>query len=224
MAETTAPVAEAQIPASAGDPSSSRDPDTNTNPMNDSEPRDNMDDASGNNFEAFLAEMIGLIARQAAAEGKVNPAYAKLVSDLVMSQALGQNGPLASASVALAGAGSVPAPQIRSESAPAAPVAEAATPAPQAGEPVAEMVDRLVAAGIDRRLTEERQRMTEQGGGPVRKGLVRPVGETAPADTTALPEGWPAKDLSTYSDAEWKAHVEPYVAGAVFDGRRAQPA
>jgi hypothetical protein len=86
------------------------------------------------------------------------------------------------------------------------------------------MVDRLVAAGIDRRLTEERQRMTEQGGGPVRKGLVRPVGETAPADTTALPEGWPAKDLSTYSDAEWKAHVEPYVAGAVFDGRRAQPA
>ena len=210
MSETP-PLAEAQIPASAGNPSSSNDPDTDTNQLNDSNPADNQDDAGGNSFEAFLAQMISLISQQASAEGKVNPAYAKLVADLVMSQSIGNNGPDPAASVGATGAGSVPAPTISS----------VAGETQVAHAVVSETQDDLIARKVAEAMVTERQKMVEQGAGPSRKGLVRGVGESAyPAsEASQYPEGWPDKPLHEYTDAERKQFEEPYLVAAVLGQR-----
>jgi hypothetical protein len=49
--------------------------DTSTNLLNDPDFANAMNDLGGNSFEAFLAQMIMIISQQAAADGKINPAY-----------------------------------------------------------------------------------------------------------------------------------------------------
>src|ERR1035438_5149173 len=67
-------------------------PDTTTNRLNGPNFADPQDDVGGNSFEAFLAEIIGLIAAKAAADGKTNPAYAKLAAQLAVAQATSSGG------------------------------------------------------------------------------------------------------------------------------------
>jgi len=203
MAEPTT-LAEAESPASGDDPS------TSTNPLNDNQPDSPQDNDGDNSFESFIARMISMIAAQAAADGKMNPAYTKLVSDLIMSAGIGRGGPNPAASVALQGAGTVPAPSLGSM--------RGETEAVNAV--VTETQDDLIARKVEEALVKERQKLTEMGAGPVRKGLVRPVGETTYSEEgSALPEGWPAKPLDKYTEAERKQYVEPYVVGAVLGNR-----
>lgn len=224
-------LAEAQIPVSDGDPGPTG-VRTVTNDLNKNDPtRNDEDDVAGNSFEAFLQKMITLIASQAAAEGKINPAYAQLATQLIMSQRLGMSGPQMGASVASQGAGSVPAPSLSAESAPQGGVVETeaqmidrivrermAPPAP-VEETAEQRIDRLVTE----RMVAEKARLTESGQGPSRKGLVAPVRESAAnEDYAEIPADWPQKDLKDYTPAEWKRYVEPHVAGAVFGARGAQ--
>jgi hypothetical protein len=66
--------------------------DTTTNPLNGPNFANDQDDVGGNSFEAFLAEIIGLIAAKAAADGKTNPAYSKLAAQLALAQATSSGG------------------------------------------------------------------------------------------------------------------------------------
>jgi hypothetical protein len=62
--------------------------DTTTNRLNAVPQGTNpIDDTGTNSFEAFLADMITIVSKQAAATGKVNPAYAQLATQLAMAQA-----------------------------------------------------------------------------------------------------------------------------------------
>ena len=231
-------LAEAQIPVSAGDPGPTG-VTTSTNNLNDNDTSRNAeDDVAGNSFEAFLQKMIEAVASQAAADGKMNPAYAQLAAKLAASQALGMSGPQGAASVALRGAGSVPAPPVSAESAPKeGTVAETeaqmierivaerlGTAKPAIEETAEQRISRLV----EERVAAEKARLTESGQGPSRKGLVTGPGvqESAPVgDYSEIPEGWPQKPLSEYSATEWKTYVEPHVAQSVFGNRGSvQPA
>lgn len=236
--EAAGQVAEAQIPASAGDPGPTG-VDTQTNRLNNNDTsRNSEDDVAGNSFEAFLQSMIELVCSQAVADGKMNPAYTQLAAKLAASQALGMSGPQGAASVALRGAGSVPAPPVSAESA-----KEEGTVA----ETEAQMIERIVAERmgtakpaveetaeqrisrlVEERIAEEKARLTESGQGPSRKGLVTGPGvtESGPVgDYSEIPEGWPQKPLDQYTATEWKQFVEPHVAQSVFGSRgSAQPA
>ena len=96
------------------------------------------------------------------------------------------------------------------ESAPAAGVAEQAPPVQ---ETETERIDRLV--------TERLQAAVEQYGPPTRKGLVRPVTETAGSGvgSQGLPEGWPDKPLHLYTREERAQYMEPTVVGTFLKGR-----
>ena len=223
-------LAEAQIPVSAGDPGPTG-VGTNTNQLNNNDMARNRDDVAGNSFEQFLQMMIEMIASKAGADGKINPAYARLAAQLAMSQALGMSGPQGSASVALVGAGSVPAPPVSAESAPQGGIVETEAQmidrivrermAPPA--PVEETAEQRIERLVTERLVSEKARLTETGQGPVRKGLVAPVRESAAnEDYSEIPADWPQKPLGEYTPTEWKRYVEPHVAGAVFGQRGAQ--
>ena len=228
-------LAEAQIPVSAGDPGSTGVA-TNTNNLNNNNMARNADDdVAGNSLEQFLQDMIQMIASKAGADGKINPAYARLAAQLAMSQALGMSGPQGSASVALVGAGSVPAPPVSAESAPqGGTVTETEAQmierivrermAPPA--PVEESAEQRIERLVTERLVSEKARLTESGQGPSRKGLVAPVRESAASgEYSEIPAEWPQKDLKDYTAQEWKTYVEPHVAGSVFGTRgAAQPA
>ena len=230
-------LAEAQIPVSDGDPGPTG-VRTGTNDLNNNNMARNADDdVAGNSFEQFLQSMIDLICRQALADGKMNPAYTQLAAKLAASQALGMSGPAASASVALQGAGSVPAPPVSAESAPAGQVRETeaqmierivtARLAAAAPAPVQETAEQRIERLVNERLAAEKAALTESGQGPSRKGLVPGVRESSAANTdySQIPADWPQKDLKDYTPAEWKQYVEPMVAGAVFGDRGArQPA
>lgn len=231
-------LAEAQIPAGDGDPGPTG-VDTATNRLNNNDTsRNSEDDVAGNSFEGFLQRMIELICSQALADGKMNPAYTRLAAQLAASQALGMSGPQGAASVALRGAGSVPAPPVSAESAPKeGTVAETeeqmiarivgerlGTAKPAVEETAEQRISRLV----EERVAAEKARLTESGQGPSRKGLVTGPGvqESGPVgEYSEIPADWPQKDLSQYTQTEWKTYVEPLVAGAVFGSRgSAQPA
>jgi hypothetical protein len=80
---------------------------TSTNKLNDADFANTMADAGGNSFEGFLTAMIQLIASKAAADGKINPAYTKLATQLAMAQAQSMGGVQRSSYVSPA-AGSTP--------------------------------------------------------------------------------------------------------------------
>jgi hypothetical protein len=91
-------------------------PNTSMNKLNDPDFADAMNDVGGNSFEAFLTQMIELIAQQAAADGKINPAYTQLAA----AQATSMGGVQRSSYVSPA-AGSTPTG--RTEAAPRAALA-----------------------------------------------------------------------------------------------------
>jgi hypothetical protein len=66
-----------------------------------------LDDTDGSSFEAFLSDMIVLIARDAAASGKVNPAYTQLAARLAAAQLQSASG-VARSSYVNPAAGSTP--------------------------------------------------------------------------------------------------------------------
>lgn len=122
-------------------------------------------------------------------------------------------------------AGTAPA-----ESAPAAPVTEtdderinrivAEQVASRLAEGVQETDDQRIARLVEERLVTERQRLTEQGGGPGRKGLspsgavnetvgAGPAGEGLNAH--GLPTDWPDKPLHQFSSDELDTYVGPAV-------------
>lgn len=110
------------------------------------------------------------------------------------------------------------APAPTAESAPAEPVAETGA-APTVVETEEERVARLVAEGIRAALPQAVQEHVEATGGPARKGLVTPVGESATATMPGLPEGAPAKPLHEYTDEEWRRHIAPITVAAVLRDR-----
>lgn len=101
-----------------------------------------------------------------------------------------------------------PQPAPAAESAPAAPVAETAPAAPApATETDDQRIARLVAEQVAAVKTALIQDFVEEGRGPARKGLVRPVSEAATGGSAELneygvPADWPNKPLHEYSSAE----------------------
>lgn len=101
-----------------------------------------------------------------------------------------------------------PAPAAPAEAAPAAPVAEATPAAPPAvAETDDQRIARLVAEQVAAVKTALIQDFVEEGRGPVRKGLVRPVTESGNAgdgeiNEYGVPSDWPNKPLHEYSSAE----------------------
>ncbi|MFD9564350.1 DUF6582 domain-containing protein [Streptomyces sp. NPDC059994] len=110
------------------------------------------------------------------------------------------------------------------ETAPAEPVAETATRAP---EPVAvtetedQRIERLVAEGIKAALPHAVQEHVEATGGPARKGLVTPVAETGTAPASGIPEGWPQKPLHEYTDEEFRQYASPATVNAILGTKAA---
>lgn len=105
----------------------------------------------------------------------------------------------------------VAAPAAPTESAPAPAVVETTPPAPAPPvETEEQRIDRLVAEKVAAVKTALIQDFVEEGRGPVRKGLVRPVTESGAAGDGELngygvPADWPNKPLHEYSSAE-RAH------------------
>lgn len=120
-----------------------------------------------------------------------------------------------------------PAPAAPAESAPAAPVVEAAPVAPQAPvvtETEDQRIERLVAEKVAAVKTALIQDFVEEGHGPVRKGLVRPVTETATAgdgdlNEYGVPSDWPNKPLHEYSSAERARYFGPALQDHILKER-----
>jgi hypothetical protein len=111
------------------------------------------------------------------------------------------------------------------EAAPAAPtpVVEAA---PVVEETQEQMIDRLVAEGIAKRLPAAVQETVEQSGPPTRKGLVTGVTENAaPAGAApglneyGVPSNWPNKPLHEYNADERLRYFGPAVREHVLQDR-----
>ena len=118
-------------------------PNTNTNALNNLNFSNPEDDVSGNSFEAFLTSMIEVVARQAAADGKMNPAYAQLATQLAMARAQSMGGVQRSSFVSPA-AGSTPVG--RTESAPRGRLTESTA---QQGAPApAKPFDQMTTAEL----------------------------------------------------------------------------
>ncbi len=123
---------------------------------------------------------------------------------------------------AISGLVTAMAPKAPVESAPAAPVAEQAAPAPAPVQETQEqMIARLVAEGVKAALPVAVQETVERYGPPTRKGLVRPVTENAAtgAGHQGLPEGWPDTPLHTYTPEERAQFLEPAVINTFLKGR-----
>lgn len=124
-----------------------------------------------------------------------------------------------------------PAPQpalagIAAESAPAAPapVQETASAPVEVRETEAERIDRIVQERLGAAVTAAVQEHVERNGPPTRKGLVRPVTESAGTETVTdglnqygVPSDWPDKPLHQYSTEERKRYfgqaVQQHVLG-----------
>lgn len=111
------------------------------------------------------------------------------------------------------------------EAAPAAP-APVAEAAPAVEETQEQMIDRLVAEGIAKRLPGAVQASVEQSGPPARKGLVAGVAEAAtPAGAAAglneygVPADWPNKPLHQYTAEERNRYFGPAIREHVLQDR-----
>jgi hypothetical protein len=117
-----------------------------------------------------------------------------------------------------------PAPAMAAaEAAPAAPVVESA---PVAAESDEQRIARLVAEGVAAAKASLIQDFVEEGRGPVRKGLVRPVSETGPVgagdgelNEYGVPSHWPNKPLHEYNQAERSQYFGPALQDHVLKER-----